>query len=504
MNETNKLHVLIIDDEADVRNVVGLALGHRGWQVEEASNGREGLEKVRQRIPNLILVDLMMPQMSGIEFCHKLAPMIEGRDISILLVSGVNKNAKILNDFWTLPVKRKDFLHKPFEMDELLQAIEKIVPDWMSQAPATAPKEAATPPPKTSVMGEVEQLRGGYRILVIDDDPDIRTILKTTLELRHTVETADNGMEGLKRLDPFCPDFVITDINMPVMNGLETAKAIRRHPVFHQVPLFFLTGETDKNLPRKAYDIGGNLYLKKPIDPVRLLKYIDFFLKETKLEPGQFATLAKAAQSGKPPTKTAPPKAAESAAGDAVRILIVDADIKNHQMLKRLLTTQDNRPPKVAGGPFELLWAEDAHAAKENLSHWEPDLILYNVRNPRLDGVGFGQTIMLQKKDDGQRIVFIGARFYDAETEYSRRHWNRDPIDLGAGESSIAQQLGKLVAEARKKPRPKRHTFREIESAEVDRLSSKRAEDERQQREHEVFHQRYANVQRFIDQQFID
>ena len=69
-----------------------------------------------------------------------------------------------------------------------------------------------------------------WRILCIDDEPDILDILRTTLELKHEVVTARDGVEGVGMLDLCEADFVICDVRMPQMDGFQTVEAIRHHP----------------------------------------------------------------------------------------------------------------------------------------------------------------------------------------------------------------------------------------------------------------------------------
>jgi CheY-like chemotaxis protein len=319
--------------------------------------------------------------------------------------------------------------------------------------------------------------------------------MQTVLGFFHTVQMAGNGMEGLEQLDRFAPDFVICDINMPVMNGLETVEAIRRHPLMCRVPVFFLTAESDSSLPRKAFDLGANLYLRKPLDPLRLLKNIDYFLKETGLWPG---SRAPGPASPPPGPKSA---AAAPAAGGPLRILTVDFNIENQRLLRELLEGGPDAPA-LAGGPFETLWTEDSRHALGNLVRWEPDLILYNPRNPGLDGVAFGQTLLLQKLSGVQQIAFIGTRFYEIDFKYSRQHFQREVIDLDAARATIAHLVGAAVKAARARLRPKRFTFEQIKAEEIERLRQRQATSARHAREREVLRQRYSGIQDFIDKQF--
>ena len=120
---------------------------------------------------------------------------------------------------------------------------------------------------------------GNWRILCIDDDPEILTVLRVSLAMRHEVVTAASGNEALRVIGVCEPDFVICDVRMPGMDGYETVAAIRRHPDFEMIPVFFLTAERGKDAARRGFEAGGNLYLNKPFDPIRLLENIDYFTR---------------------------------------------------------------------------------------------------------------------------------------------------------------------------------------------------------------------------------
>jgi len=120
-----------------------------------------------------------------------------------------------------------------------------------------------------------------WRILCIDDDPDILFVLRATLSTRYEVVTATSGVEALKILTACEPDFVICDIRMPELDGFETVRALRQLPSFTDIPVFFLTAETSRQAAKHGFEVGCNLYLTKPFDPMRLLDNIDYFTRES-------------------------------------------------------------------------------------------------------------------------------------------------------------------------------------------------------------------------------
>lgn len=122
-----------------------------------------------------------------------------------------------------------------------------------------------------------------YRILCIDDEPDILTVLKIALSAQHDVVGAESGIEALRIIEAAEPDFIICDVMMPELDGYDTVSSIRKMPRFAMTPIFFLTAHQGKDAAQRGYDAGCNLYLYKPFDAPRLIKNIDYFTKESEL-----------------------------------------------------------------------------------------------------------------------------------------------------------------------------------------------------------------------------
>jgi CheY-like chemotaxis protein len=122
---------------------------------------------------------------------------------------------------------------------------------------------------------------GKWRILCVDDDPEVLAVLSTSLSMRHEVVAAESGVEALKIIAVCEPDFVICDIRMPDLDGFATVEAIRQHPAYADIPVFFLTAERSRDAAKRGFEAGCNLYLTKPFDPMRLLDNIDYFTRES-------------------------------------------------------------------------------------------------------------------------------------------------------------------------------------------------------------------------------
>ncbi len=114
----------------------------------------------------------------------------------------------------------------------------------------------------------------GHRVLVVDDDRNLRKIISTNLELAgYEVATASDGSDALSKIETYVPDLVLLDLMMPLMDGYEVARRVRTHanPTVANVPIIILTakGETEDKL--RGFEAGADDYITKPFGPRELL-----------------------------------------------------------------------------------------------------------------------------------------------------------------------------------------------------------------------------------------
>lgn len=112
-------------------------------------------------------------------------------------------------------------------------------------------------------------------ILTVDDSPSIRQMIKVVLEpAGHSVIEAGDGAQGLAKAQVTRPDLVITDLNMPVMNGLELIRALRKQPTLVGMPIVFLTTESNDKLKQEAKSAGATGWITKPFKPEQLVSVV--------------------------------------------------------------------------------------------------------------------------------------------------------------------------------------------------------------------------------------
>ncbi len=119
------------------------------------------------------------------------------------------------------------------------------------------------------------------KILTVDDDPDILDVLKLTLGEQYEVMQANNGKEGLQLVHSKKPDLIICDYMMPVMNGREFCRTLKKDILLRHIPLIMLTGKGEAKDVVSGIEAGADDYLVKPFDPDTLLARIKMILRRT-------------------------------------------------------------------------------------------------------------------------------------------------------------------------------------------------------------------------------
>ena len=224
-------HVLVIDDDAAVRDLMARFLGKEGFRVATAASGEAGLRLARELQPDVITLDVLMPGMDGWSVLAALKADAVLADIPVVMLTMLDDR----NLGYALGAA--DYLTKPLDRERLV-----------------------------SVLGRYRQ---DLPVLVVDDDPDFRDLARRTLEREgHTVIEADNGHAALARLRETTPGVILLDLMMPEMDGFDVVAAIRENEAWRTIPIVVIT----------AKDLS-------PEDHERLNGYVARVLQKGALEP---------------------------------------------------------------------------------------------------------------------------------------------------------------------------------------------------------------------------
>jgi len=119
-------------------------------------------------------------------------------------------------------------------------------------------------------------------VLIVEDSPTMRALLVAALEgLPHPLRLTEvgSGFEALRRLPRERFDLIVTDVNMPDINGLELVSFVRRNPAYARVPLVIVSTEGSERDRQKGLALGADAYLVKPFDPRELQRIAESLLE---------------------------------------------------------------------------------------------------------------------------------------------------------------------------------------------------------------------------------
>ena len=233
--------ILVVDDEMTVTRLLQSILTGRGYEVITASNGQEALEKYQSCQPDLILLDIIMPQMDGYTFVLEFKQ--RGGNFKKTPIIVLSTKDKMQDIFQIEGIN--DYIIKPFETDHLIRKIEKRL--------ASQDK----------------------KILVVDDEADIVGIIENRLKASgYTVITAFNGLDGLERAKREAPDLMVLDVMMPKLDGYRVCRMLKFDEKYKNIPIVLLTARSQENDALVSKQVRADAHLQKPYDGKVLLQLI--------------------------------------------------------------------------------------------------------------------------------------------------------------------------------------------------------------------------------------
>jgi CheY-like chemotaxis protein len=226
--------LLLLDDDEQATTWMAAALDSRGHEVSAYSSARAALDSLERSAPDLIVADILMPEIDGVAFARLVHLH---RNVPIMFVSIAKRQAE------AVLAGAVGYVSKPASARDIRDAVERI-------------------------LGE------GARknvILVVDDDADVLALYRDFLESRFEVRGALNGLEGLREMQTHRVDLAIVDVHMPVMNGVDLVRAMRADSTLQALPVIVQT--TDPTALRAP--VWKALQVAKVLDKMRFVDWCE-------------------------------------------------------------------------------------------------------------------------------------------------------------------------------------------------------------------------------------
>ena len=243
-----KISVLVVDDDGMNRELITRGLEKEGYNVANAESGRIAMQLIEVEHFDLFLLDIMMPEVDGVELLRHIRKHADYADIPVIMMSANNDRENVRN---CIEIGANDFIVKPLSLSIVKERIARLFPQQNAWTKATV-----SPYVQTNAV-----------ILAVDDEELNRELLNRRLKkLGYAVATASGGGEAIKLLKQRSFDLVLLDLNMPEMSGIDVLRAMRDDDEMREIPVIMLTAQSDKDSVKTCAGLGAAAYLLKPFD----------------------------------------------------------------------------------------------------------------------------------------------------------------------------------------------------------------------------------------------
>jgi DNA-binding response OmpR family regulator len=247
--------VLVVEDESRIRGMLVELLEHAGYAVIEAGDGREALRRLAEHQPDLIILDLMLPGMSGWEFLNRSREQRDRTRVPLVIMSAIDGR-----EDYPSTLGAAAWFTKPLDISRFLSVVEQL-----AGAPGSTDGAQAT--------------RG--RVMLIEDDALIRDLLVEQLaEQQISVQAVDSIAAAHQHIMTDRPDLILLDLMLPGEDGWTFLHRRKADPALAAIPVLVISAAPQQRLA-EAKALGANGFLSKPFDLTVLNALVHSFVRES-------------------------------------------------------------------------------------------------------------------------------------------------------------------------------------------------------------------------------
>lgn len=389
IGEINKIgrpgfrNIMVVDDNEIDRNEITRIIQQEGLRAIVAKGGPECMALIQRSLPDVLVLDLMMPGMDGFEVLERLREKPETVNLPVIVVTAkdlTTQDRKRLSHNVASVLEKSETTSR-----RLLQEIKRILLEI---------EDRKTRP---------EAIRD--RILLVEDNEagiiQIRAILQKE---GYGVDVARNGQEALDYVQHTIPDGIVLDLMMPKVDGFEVLEKIRGQTNTADIPVLILTAKdlTREDLKKLSANNIQQLVQKGDVDPKVLLSRIRAMLgRGTELETGNLKLETKDLEPVEDPVFSG-----ETENSQPVTILVVEDNPDNMITLRAVL-----------GNSYNMLEAVDGKEGLRAIFEERPDLVLLDISLPEMDGYQVVQKIKENKEVRNIPVIAMTAHAMKGDRE---------------------------------------------------------------------------------------
>jgi CheY-like chemotaxis protein len=243
-----KGEIMVVDDDPDARELYGAILAGAGYTPNLVASGKEALELLdKERLPQAILLDLLMPGMNGFQVLEHIQAHTAWKQIPIVVLT-----SKTLSD------EERELLR---EEAQILLEKGKFSIKNLAERIETALKTMA--------------LAMTSSVLVVDDNEENLELFGDLFQQSdYRVYKAKSGPEGIEIAKETIPDMILMDLAMPDMDGFEATQLLKQHPTTSDIPVIACSAFATQEFKERAFQVGCEGYITKPVEPERLVEQV--------------------------------------------------------------------------------------------------------------------------------------------------------------------------------------------------------------------------------------
>lgn len=390
--------IMIVDDNHLERQEIGRIIEEEGLKQIVAEDGAACLELLKKQIPDVLVLDLMMPELDGFAVLERIRNNLETRDLPVIVVTAKDlteedRNKLTGNVFSVLEKSTKASATLLAEIKRILVGLENLPISAGAKTLAVAP-----------------------RILVVDDNESVIIQVKTALESAgYAVDVSRGGQAAFDFVSHTIPDGIILDLMMPEIDGFGVLEKIRGSKATSNIPVLILTAKdlTPEDFKKLSANNVQQLVQKGDVDLDSLLDRVRSMVEVN--SRGNFETIrltpadrnlkhASLQAEHAQPQRTKP--ATRKPGKASATILVVEDNPDNMTTFKAILQNQ-----------YQILEATDGEEGLRIAEKARPDLILLDMALPKIDGFAVVRNLKRNIRAGNIPVIALTAKVMKGDRE---------------------------------------------------------------------------------------
>jgi two-component system cell cycle response regulator len=403
-------NVLIIEDNPKNRKLIKRLLQIHHFKVVEAEDAETGIRIAEEWLPDLILMDIQLPGMDGLEATNIIKNDHRTSEIMIIALTSYAMQGDAEK---ARSAGCDGYITKPINTREFLGQISEFIPDT---APQYGPAKAVKP--------------DDPKILIVDDEPMNLKLLRGKLKQDYeNVLMAANGYEALRIAAETSPDIILLDIMMPEIDGFEVTRRLKANSKTKEIPIILVTALDGHDYKLLGHEAGADEFLNKPINTVELLTRMRSLLDMKKCQDELVAN----AQAKDGPHGMKLMDSFINFQDGRVQLMMTDSD--HRQSVQLYLFKQ----------MYDISVANDLESTAESMRHHPPDILIIDHQLHERRFLDFCRRLKSDQRTGNCQILYTATE-QDLEENYTQiAHCIDDFLTLPINVYELRARIGVLL-----------------------------------------------------------